>query len=60
MHRALQALTGWLKQPLAGLWFRSDFDSVAWSRNRRQDVSKTNSFRLILVISNVTFFTSFA
>ena len=29
----LESLTVWLKQPLAGLKFRSDFDSVAWSQN---------------------------
>ena len=46
----LQVLTVWLKQPLTGLRFKTDFDSVAWPRNHRQNASKTDRFRQLLVI----------
>ena len=49
----LESLTVWLKQALAGLKFRSDFDSVAWSQNHRQNVSKTRCFLYFLVICRV-------
>ena len=49
----LQVLTVWLKQSLTGLWFQTDFDSVAWPRNHLQNASKSIRFRRLLVVCRV-------